>query len=50
MLAARILVVAAVEGFFAYRSSQTPGVFDSPDAQKHHLLRNSWTGEHSYGK
>lgn len=50
VLAACMLVMAAVEGFFAYRSSQTPWVFDSPDAQKHHLLRNSWTGEYSYGK
>src|SRR6185437_10629024 len=50
VVAACILVVAAVEGILAYRSSQTPWVFDSPEAQKHHLLRNSWTGEYSYGK
>ena len=50
VLAACILVVAAVEGILAYRSSQTPWVFDSAEAQKRHVLRNSWTGEYSYGK
>jgi hypothetical protein len=50
VLAACILVVAALEGILAYRSSQTPWVFDSPDAQKRHQLRNSWTGEYSFGK
>jgi len=50
VLAACILVVALVEGIIAYRSSQTPWVFDSPDAQKRHQLRNSWTGEYSFGK
>jgi len=50
VVAACILVVAVVEGFIAYRSSQSPWVFDSPEAQKRHLLRNSWTGEYSYGK
>jgi len=43
-------VVALVEGFFAYRSSRTAWVFDTPDAQKRHQLRNSRTGEYSFGK
>jgi hypothetical protein len=43
-------VVAAVEGILAYHSSQTPWAFDSPEAQKRHQLRNSWTGEYSFGK
>jgi hypothetical protein len=50
VLAACIAVVALVEGFLAYRSSQTAWVFDSPDAQKRHQVRNSWTGEYSFGK
>jgi hypothetical protein len=45
-----VALVALVEGFLAYRSSQTAWVFDSPDAQKRHQLRNSWTGQSSFGK
>jgi hypothetical protein len=45
-----VAVVALVEGFFAYRSSQTAWVFDSPDAQKRHQVRNSWTGQYTFGK
>jgi hypothetical protein len=45
-----IAVVVLVEGFFAYRSSQTAWVFDSPDAQKRHQVRDSWTGQYTFGK
>jgi hypothetical protein len=47
VLLAGIALVALVEGFVAYRSSQSTWVFDTPDAQKRHQLRNSWTGEYS---
>ena len=50
VLLAGIALVALVEGFLAYRSSQSTWVFDTPDAQKRHQLRNSWTGEYSAGR
>ncbi len=45
--AAALLVIAIVGGVVAVAMRQPPSawVFDTPEAQKPHALRNSWTGE-----
>lgn len=45
--AAALIVIAIVGGVVAVAMRQPPSVwvFDTPEAQKPHALRNSWTGE-----
>jgi hypothetical protein len=45
--AAALIVIAIVGGVVAVamRQPPSPWVFDTPEAQKPHALRNSWTGE-----
>ena len=46
-LLAALVLACAVMFVLAQRSQNGPWVFDTPDAQKPHLLRNPWTGDYS---
>ncbi len=47
ILLAGLLLACAALFAFAERSQDGAWVFDTPDAQKPHLLRNPWTGDYS---
>jgi hypothetical protein len=50
ILLVALAVLIAGEGLLAYRSSQQPWVFNTPEALKAHQVRNPLTGEYSGGR